>query len=205
MPAVIKNGVGIILVSRAAAGQPGAQSSRKDPIMAEPTVDADAALPYRANVGAVLFNAAGRVFVGRRVDAASHGADGPAWQLPQGGIDADEDPDIAVLRELAEEVGTDKAEIIGRHPEWLQYDFPPELLGRVMGGHYRGQRQLWYALRFLGDDTDIRLDADKHPEFDAFRWVTLDELPALAVPFKRPIYKILARDFVPYSQLAAAS
>jgi putative (di)nucleoside polyphosphate hydrolase len=152
-------------------------------------------LPYRPNVGAALFNPAGLVFVARRADLPN--AEGPpgGWQLPQGGIDADEDPRAAVLRELAEEIGTDRAEIIGEHPDWLSYDLPPELLGRALGGRYRGQRQRWFALRFQGDDADIRLDADPHPEFDAWRWADFSELPALAVPFKRRIYEVLVTSF----------
>jgi putative (di)nucleoside polyphosphate hydrolase len=157
------------------------------------------ALPYRANVGAVLFNRAGLVLVARRADLPN--AEGPAggWQLPQGGIDADEDPRGAVLRELAEEIGTDRAEIIGEHPEWLTYDLPPALLGVALHGCYRGQRQRWFALRFTGEDGDIRLDLDPHPEFDAWRWVRLAELPALAVDFKRPIYVVLAASFARFA------
>lgn len=152
-------------------------------------------LPYRLNVGAVLFNAAGQVLVARRADLPN--AEGPAggWQLPQGGIDADEDPRTAVLRELAEEIGTDRAEIVGEHPDWLTYDLPAELIGVALKGRYRGQRQRWFALRFTGIDADIRLDADPHQEFDAWRWAELSELPALAVDFKRPIYTVLARSF----------
>jgi putative (di)nucleoside polyphosphate hydrolase len=158
-----------------------------------------AGLPYRPNVGAVLFNARGLVFVARRADFPNaEGAPG-GWQLPQGGIDADEDPRAAVLRELAEEIGTDRAEIIGEHPDWLRYDLPPELLGRALGGRYRGQTQRWFALRFLGADADIRLDADPHPEFDAWRWARLAELPELAVGFKLPIYEVLARSFARFA------
>ncbi len=155
-------------------------------------------LPYRANVGAVLFNRAGQVFLARRAGFAN--AEGPAggWQLPQGGIDASEDPRQAVLRELAEEIGTDRAEIIGEHPEWLTYDFPPDL-GGPLGGRYRGQRQRWFALRFTGADADIRLDADPHPEFDAWRWGRLSELPGIAVGFKRAIYQTLALAFVGFA------
>ena len=102
---------------------------------------------------------------------------------------------MAVLRELAEEIGTAKAEIIGEHPEWLQYDFPAHLIGRVMGGRYRGQRQRWFALRFLGTDADIRLDADEHPEFDAWRWADLADLPGLAPEFKRTTYAALVVSF----------
>ena len=163
------------------------------------TPDQRAALPYRLNVGAAVFNAHGLVLVARR--AKFPNADGPTggWQLPQGGIDADENPSEAIFRELAEEIGTANAEIIGEHPDLLSYDLPDELIGKAFNGRYRGQRQRWFALRFLGNDSEIRLDADPHPEFDAWRWVKLSELPALAVPFKLPIYQILARDFAIYA------
>ncbi len=150
-------------------------------------------LPYRPNVGAVLFNASGLVFVGRRADLPS-GA--PAsWQLPQGGIDEGEDPRTAVLRELREEIGTDRATILEEHPAWLTYDLPPDLAGVAFRGRFRGQRQKWFALRFDGRDEEIVLDRDPHPEFVAWRWVALARLPELAVPFKQDIYKTLARDF----------
>ena len=152
-------------------------------------------LPYRPNVGAVLFNPAGLIFLARRADLPNAEGAAGGWQLPQGGIDAGEDPRAAVLRELAEEIGTDRAEIIGEHPDWLTYDLPPELLGKALGGRYRGQRQRWFALRFTGSDADIRLDADPHPEFDAWRWGRLAELPALAVGFKQAIYATLAEAF----------
>jgi putative (di)nucleoside polyphosphate hydrolase len=156
-------------------------------------------LPYRPNVGAALFNRDGLVFVARRADFPN--AEGPAggWQLPQGGIDADEDPRLAVLRELEEEIGTGRAHIIGEHPAWLTYDLPPELVGVALGGRFRGQRQRWFALRFDGSDDEIRLDLDPHPEFDAWRWVELAELPGLAVGFKRSIYEVLARDFARFA------
>ena len=157
-------------------------------------------LPYRLNVGAALFNQRGQVLVARRADLPNiEGAPG-GWQLPQGGIDAGEDPRTAVLRELAEEIGTDRAEIIGEHPDWLTYDLPPHLIGVALGGQYRGQRQRWFALRFTGTDTDIRLDLDPHPEFDAWRWAELAELPELAVPFKRPIYSVLATSFASFAR-----
>jgi putative (di)nucleoside polyphosphate hydrolase len=156
-------------------------------------------LPYRPNVGAVLFNRDGRIFVARRADMPN--AEGPAggWQLPQGGIDEGEEPATAVLRELEEEIGTRKAEVIGEHPDWLTYDLPPDLLGIAWRGKYRGQRQKWFALRFTGQDSDICLDLDPHPEFDAWRWVTLAELPGLAVPFKRAIYDVLAVSFARFA------
>lgn len=156
-------------------------------------------LPYRANVGAVLFNRDGLVFVARRADLPN--AEGPAggWQLPQGGIDADEAPHTAVLRELAEEIGTDRATIVAEHPDWLTYDLPPHLVGIALKGRYRGQRQRWFALRFTGEDSDIRLDLDPHPEFDTWRWVELHDLPALAVDFKRTIYEVLAKSFARFA------
>jgi len=156
-------------------------------------------LPYRPNVGAALFNRDGLLFVARRADLPNaEGAPG-GWQLPQGGIDAGEDPRGAVLRELAEEIGTARAEIVGEHPDWLSYDLPPELLGRALGGRFRGQRQRWFALRFTGEDSDIRLDADLHPEFDAWRWARLEELPGLAVAFRRETYEVLARSFARFA------
>jgi putative (di)nucleoside polyphosphate hydrolase len=156
-------------------------------------------LPYRPNVGAALFNRDGLVLVARRADMPNaEGAPG-GWQLPQGGVDEGEDLRTAVLRELAEEIGTAKAVVIGEHPEWLTYDLPAHLIGRALGGRFRGQKQRWFALRFTGEDGDIRLDADPHPEFDAWRWAPLAELPTLAVPFKREIYEVLARDFARYA------
>ncbi|RAI60993.1 RNA pyrophosphohydrolase [Roseicella frigidaeris] len=156
-------------------------------------------LPYRRCVGAVLFNQDGRVLVARRADLPNaEGAPG-GWQLPQGGIDAGEDPAVAIFRELAEEIGTGKAEILAEHPNWLNYDLPPELLGKALGGRFRGQTQRWFALRFLGTDDEIRLDLDPHPEFDAWRWARLAELPSLAVGFKRAIYETLARDFARFA------
>ena len=152
-------------------------------------------MPYRPNVGAMLFNQTGQVLVARRADARQPLHLAQAWQMPQGGIDAEETPRDAVLRELAEEIGTAHAEIIDEYPEWLTYDLPPELIGRALGGRYRGQRQRWFALRFLGADEEIRLDAHLPAEFDAWRWASLAELPALAVPFKRAIYETLARSF----------
>lgn len=157
-------------------------------------------LPYRANVGAALFDRRGLVLVARRADLPPGLANQTGWQLPQGGIDEGEEPRVAVLRELQEEIGTDRAQIVDEHAEWLTYDFPPEV--RALGGlkaRFRGQRQRWFALRFLGRDGDIRLDADPHPEFDAWRWASLSELPSLAVGWKRPVYETLARVFAAHA------
>ncbi|WP_120007791.1 RNA pyrophosphohydrolase [Teichococcus vastitatis] len=151
-------------------------------------------LPYRRNVGAALFNAEGRVLIARRADVAQD-----AWQLPQGGLDEGEDPRIAVLRELREEIGTDHASIIGEVAEWLNYDLPPELLGKALRGRYRGQTQKWFALRFLGEDSEIRLDLDPHPEFNAWRWAELAELPRIVVAFRRPVYQRLAEEFARFA------
>ncbi|MBS7809940.1 RNA pyrophosphohydrolase [Roseococcus pinisoli] len=157
-------------------------------------------LPYRPNVGAVLFNAEGLILVARRADMPNAEGAAGGWQLPQGGVDPGEDLRAAVLRELEEEIGTAKAEIIAEHPEWLNYDLPAELQGKALGGKYRGQTQKWFALRFTGTDADIRLDLDPHPEFDAWRWARLSELPAMAVAFKREIYVRLAADFAAFAR-----
>lgn len=140
-------------------------------------------LPYRPCVGVMLINNEGKVFVGRRIDQTVEG-----WQMPQGGIDDGETPSQAVMRELKEEVGTDKAEIIREHDDWLAYDLPPHLIGVALHGKYRGQKQRWFALRFTGTDADIDLRTHE-PEFATWRWVTMDELPSLIVPFKRDTYK----------------
>ena len=140
-------------------------------------------LPYRPCVGIMLFNADGKVFVGKRLDQTVE-----AWQMPQGGIDKGESPRQAALRELGEEVGTDKADIIGEMEDWVTYDLPEHLIGIAFHGKYKGQRQKWFALRFTGQDSDIDLAAHD-PEFSHYRWVSLDELPDLIVPFKREIYR----------------
>jgi putative (di)nucleoside polyphosphate hydrolase len=145
---------------------------------------------YRACVGLMLLNRLDEVFVGRRIDTAS------AWQMPQGGIDHGETAREAVIRELREETGTDKAEIVAESGRWRHYDLPPRLQGKLWGGRYRGQRQKWFALRFTGDDSDIDIDTE-HPEFDAWRWVPLDQLPALIVPFKRDVYLDVLDEFRP--------
>jgi putative (di)nucleoside polyphosphate hydrolase len=154
-------------------------------------------LPYRRNVGAALFNAAGLVLIGRRAGLTP---DAPsAWQMPQGGIDEGEDPRTAVFRELLEEIGTANAEIIGEHPDWLTYDIPPASKPQSFKGRYKGQIQKWFALRFLGTDAEIALDRHEHPEFLDWRWAALAELPALAVPFKRAVYEAVVAEFSPFA------
>ena len=148
----------------------------------------DQALGYRRGVGIMLLDARSHVFVGRRIDTPE------AWQMPQGGIDGDETPRQAALRELQEEVGTDKAEIVAQSARWLRYELPQALQGKAWGGNYRGQEQKWFAMRFTGKDRDIDLAAH-HPEFDAWRWVASGELLALIVPFKRALYQAVIEDF----------
>ncbi|HEU0095318.1 MAG TPA: RNA pyrophosphohydrolase [Rhizomicrobium sp.] len=140
-------------------------------------------LPYRPCVGIMLFNADGKVFVGNRLDQTVE-----SWQMPQGGIDKGETPKEAVLRELKEEIGTKKAEIIAEMEDWVTYDLPEHLVGVAFHGKYKGQRQKWFALRFTGKESDIDLTAHD-PEFSSYRWVSLEELPDLIVPFKREIYQ----------------
>jgi putative (di)nucleoside polyphosphate hydrolase len=137
----------------------------------------------------MLFDKGGRVFVARRIDAKAD-----AWQMPQGGIDGDEVPRAAALRELEEEIGTANAMILAESRDWHAYDLPPHLIGRVWGGRFRGQRQKWFAARFLGDDAEINL-ATAHPEFDAWQWVEADRLTSLIVPFKRKLYSALVKEF----------
>ena len=140
-------------------------------------------LPYRPAVGIMLIDRRGLIFVGRRIDQTVEG-----WQMPQGGIDGDETPAEAALRELKEETGTGKAVILREMDEWLSYDLPKHLLGVALHGRYRGQKQKWLALRFTGKDGDIDIETE-HPEFAAFKWLAMDELPELIVPFKRDTYK----------------
>jgi putative (di)nucleoside polyphosphate hydrolase len=146
-------------------------------------------LPYRPCVGIMLVNQAGKVFAGKRIDQTVEG-----WQMPQGGIDKGESPRDAALRELMEEAGTDKAEIIAELPDWLTYDLPAHLIGVAFHGKYRGQRQKWFLMRFTGQDNDIDLYAHE-PEFSDWKWFGLDELPGLIVPFKRPTYQAVIEGF----------
>ncbi len=150
-------------------------------------------LPYRPCVGIALFNRAGMVFVGCRIDQKAE-----SWQLPQGGIDPGETPRETAFRELEEEIGTAKAELLDEIEEWLTYDLPAHLIGKVWGGKYRGQTQKWFAMRFVGSDADINLNT-AHPEFKSWRWQKLSELSALGVEFKREIYLTLERRFAKYA------
>lgn len=144
-------------------------------------------LPYRPCAGVILMNRDGRVFVGQRIDSTLE-----AWQLPQGGIDPGEDAETAALRELFEETGVtaDKVELIARAPHELTYDLPEDMIGKVWKGKWRGQRQSWFLYRFLGEDSDVRIETE-HPEFRAWRWSEPATLPAMIVPFKKALYEEL--------------
>jgi putative (di)nucleoside polyphosphate hydrolase len=148
-------------------------------------------LPYRPAAGIMLLNAEGKVFVGQRLDSTVE-----AWQMPQGGIDKGEQPQDAAFRELHEETGIPPhlAEIIAEAPEPLDYDLPPELVGRLWKGKYRGQRQHWFLMRFLGSDADVAI-ATPEPEFRAWKWAEPNELPDMIVPFKRELYANVLRAF----------
>jgi len=144
-------------------------------------------LPYRPCVGIMLINKDGHIFVAKRTDTPD------AWQMPQGGIDDGESPAQAALRELEEEIGTAKAVILAESSQWLSYDLPPHLVGKVWSGRYRGQTQKWVACRFTGTDADINIETE-HPEFDAWQWVPLEKLTALIVPFKRATYELVVAE-----------
>ena len=144
---------------------------------------------YRPGAGAIVLNAAGLVFVAERLDAPG------AWQMPQGGLDAGEDPRAGALRELAEETGIRSVAMLAQTKEWLRYDFPPNFETR-WGKKYRGQAQHWLLLRFTGRESEINL-AQEHPEFGAWRWVDARTLPDLTISWKRPLYEALLTEFGP--------
>jgi len=156
-------------------------------------------MPYRPCVAVMLFNDAGEVWMGRRVPKWDDGKLDSPWQCPQGGIDPGEDPKKAAHRELLEEIGSNNAACIAESRDWHHYDLPHEALGVALSGQYRGQKQKWFAMHFLGDESEINLipPPPHKQEFDAWRWVPIKDVPELVVPFKRHIYAAVINEFQP--------
>jgi putative (di)nucleoside polyphosphate hydrolase len=158
-------------------------------------------LPYRPCVGIMLVNPQGLVFIGKRAGAPDQPEGiGTWWQMPQGGMDAGEEPKQAARRELAEETSVSSAHFIARTRDWHHYDLPAHLIGVAWEGRYRGQKQLWFAARFLGHDSEIDLapQPGHAREFDAWQWAPLEALPGLVVPFKRPVYERVIAELAPH-------
>ena len=148
-------------------------------------------LPYRPNVGIMVVNKDGHIFVAKRID---HYSD--AWQMPQGGIEPDEDLQTAALRELHEETGIsdNKVDLLAEIKEWITYDLPTNLIPQLWNGKYRGQKQKWFLMKFLGDDADIDIET-QHPEFSSWKWIAPEELPQTIVSFKRDVYVRVLDEF----------
>lgn len=149
-------------------------------------------LPYRLGVGIILVNKDNKIFVGKRIDTRSE-----AWQMPQGGIDKGEKPKQAVMRELYEEVGIINAKIIKETENWYSYDIPDHLIAKLWNGKYRGQKQKWFLIRFLGNDDEINIH-NKHAEFKEWKWTDIDEILEIIVPFKKELYKQIFKELKEY-------
>lgn len=162
----------------------------------EPTTDYPNERTYRIGVGLMIINKYKQVFVGKRADMSQSDISNH-WQMPQGGMDSHETPEEAALREMREEIGTNKVHLLAEMPDWLTYEFP-ESLGKVLwGGRFRGQKQKWFLFEYLGQDGEIDI-CTPHPEFSDWRWVEPETLPDLIVPFKRELYKQILEMFRPY-------
>ncbi len=162
-----------------------------------------ASLPYRPCVGIMVLNAQGLVWIGCRADAKNEAEGrGAWWQMPQGGIDGNEDPRAAARRELFEETGIRSVEFIAEREDWINYDLPRDLLGKAWGGRYRGQKQKWFACRFTGSDSEISITPpDGHnAEFIDWRWAPVADALELIVPFKRAVYDAVLADFAPLAR-----
>ena len=148
-------------------------------------------LPYRSNVGIMMVNEKGYVFVGQRLDNNQN-----AWQMPQGGIDAGEDPETAAYRELLEETGVKKQDVrfVASLSKWLSYDLPEDLIPFLWNGKFRGQKQKWFLFKFLGEDGDINI-ATEHPEFSKWKWISKENLLKEIVPFKKSVYENVLKEF----------
>ena len=148
-------------------------------------------LPYRSNVGIMMVNEKGYVFVGQRLDNNQN-----AWQMPQGGIDAGEDPETAAYRELLEETGVKKQDVrfVASSSQWLSYDLPEDLIPILWDGKFRGQKQKWFLFKFLGEDGDINI-ATEHPEFSKWKWISKENLLKEIVPFKKSVYENVLKEF----------
>ena len=154
---------------------------------------------YRPNVGVVLFNRQGRAWLGRRI----HSPGPNNWQFPQGGVDRGEDLLQAARRELQEETGVVSAAFLGRTQGWLTYDFPEGYRGAKTTRGWRGQKQVWFALRFFGEDAEVNLLAHRHAEFDAWRWAELEEALEVVIPFKQATYAQVIQAFRRFTDPAA--
>jgi len=155
-------------------------------------------LPYRPNVGIALFNRDGKLFIARRTDLP-----GDVWQCPQGGIDDGETPEVAALREMEEEIGTRNACILAEREGWLSYDLPQSLMGKALGGRFRGQTQKWFVMGYEGQDSDIRLDLHDPAEFDTWEWVEPTVLLEHNLGFKKDLYAALIPELTALFQAAA--
>ncbi len=166
-------------------------------------------LPHRPCVGVMVLNKASLVFVGRRSSGPEHVDATHVWQMPQGGIDPGEEPWPAALRELYEETSIRSVERLGEIKDWLTYDIPPDIIGRAWGGKYRGQTQKWFAVRFTGDDSEINISSPgggaHDPEFIAWKWEPMANLPNLVVPFKRRIYECVVTEFANLARMTSYS
>jgi len=174
-----------------------------DPILKishRPTMPRSKDLPYRPCVGIMVLNRDGLAFIGRRIDGPEHVDETHAWQMPQGGVDHGEEPWPAARRELQEETNIRSVERLGEIADWLTYDLPPAIIGEAWRGKYRGQKQKWFAVRFIGHESEIDIahPAGGHkPEFSAWRWEPMRNLPKLVIPFKRKVYEQVVAEFSP--------